>query len=168
MYQIGCVTMDIQGRVRTQTLPYVTQASSASPRMRPNTLRDVSMNAAKPTRPRKLVNIDTRSDAAISSFVPISAFVRRRTPQSSPTTSTFPHRRRSVSSQDSFSPVLLPTLLPGLTAPSPPHVTELMDVSEIEDMHTLDSPKSRNRHQGLRLSSYRSSPQLLNGRMSAV
>jgi hypothetical protein len=137
--------------------------------MRPNTLRDVSINAARPTRPRKLVDIDTQSDAAISSFVPISSFVRRRTPQSSPTTSTFPHRRRSVSSQDSFSPVLLPTLLPGLTAPSSPH--ELMDVSEIEDMrlpHALDPPKSRNRHQGLRLSSYRSSPQLMNGKMSVV
>lgn len=136
-----------------------TQASSASPRMHPNTLRDVSMNAARPTRSRKPVDIDIQSDPAISSVVPISSFARRRTPQSSPTASTFPHRRRSISSQDSFSPVLLPTLLPGLTGPSSPKVTELMEVSEMEDMrfpHSLDPSKPRNRHQGLRLSSYRS------------
>ncbi|KAF8520102.1 hypothetical protein JB92DRAFT_3141550 [Gautieria morchelliformis] len=147
------------------------RASSASPRIHPNTLRDVSMNAARPTRPHKLVDIDTQSDVPTASFVPISSFVRRRTPQSSPTASTFPHRRRSISSQDTLSPVLLPTLLPGLTV-SYPNAAELMDVSEMEDMRlpsSIDLPKPRSRHQGLRLSSYRSASHLHDGkRVSSI
>jgi len=134
--------------------------SSTSPRMHPNTLRDVSINATRPPRLRKAVdNIESESD------VPISSFARRRTPQSSPTTSTFPHRRRSVSSQNSFSPVLLPTLLPGLAYPSSPPSGEDMDVSELEDSlssQVHDSPQPRT-HQGLRLSSYRASSQPHNG-----
>ncbi|KAF8592504.1 hypothetical protein K439DRAFT_1655979 [Ramaria rubella] len=134
------------------------RASSASPPICSNTLRDVSMNAARPVRSHKVVNIDTQTD------VPISSFARRHTPQSSPTASMFPHRRRSTSSQDSFSPVLLPTLLPGLTAPPTPNSVDLMGVSDMENMSKpLDAPKSHNLQQGLRLSSYRATSQSLDG-----
>ena len=131
------------------------QTPSTSPRMRPNTLRDVNINATRPPRSRKAGDIEIDSD------VPISSFVRRRTPQSSPTASTFPHRRRSTSSQDSFSPVLLPTLLPGLTSPSPPHPTEPMGIPDSDDP-PLSQPRvfpsrPRPQYQGLRLSSYRAS-----------
>jgi len=149
-----CSLTDVSPDVLKRDIP--PRPSSASPCMHPNTLRDVSINSARPTRQCKLVDIDTQSD------VPISSFVRRRTPQSSPTMTTFPQRRRSVSSQDSLSPVLLPTLPPGLTVPSP-ITAELMDVSEIEDVllpHPTGLPKPRHRHQGLRLSSYRSTSQL--------
>ncbi|KAF8528899.1 hypothetical protein BU17DRAFT_80050 [Hysterangium stoloniferum] len=125
------------------------RATSSSPPINPNTLRDVSVNAARLSCPPKMMNVDI--DA--TSDVPISSFVRRHTPQSSPTASTFPHRKRS----GSFSPVLLPMLLPGLASPSSPHHT-IEHGSTSASMNTslpMEPLKPRNRHQGLRVSSYR-------------
>jgi len=145
---------------RRRSLPDVTEASkqqppdrasTISPPIHPNTLRDVSMNAARPTRTRKAMHVDIGAQ----SDVPISSFVRRHTPQSSPTTSTFHHRKRS----GSFSPVLLPTLLPGLPGSSPPHHSpEMTSLSEVVNTRLSpppDSPRPRIRQQGLRVSSYR-------------
>ncbi|GJJ07377.1 hypothetical protein Clacol_001579 [Clathrus columnatus] len=87
--------------------------------------------------------------------VPISSFARRKTPQSSPTTTNFRQRRRS----SSFSPVLLPTLLPGLRSSSSPPPSQLSspDMTNLCEAVTtkLTAPRIV-RQQGLRLSSYRS------------
>ena len=125
------------------------QATSVSPRMHPNTLRDVSINATQPVRPRprKVMHIDV--DAPPD--VPISSFVRRHTPQSSPTAPTFHHRKRS----SSFSPVLLPTLLPGLSSPQYAMETNPSPPDQVEFQQMPDSPRQRHRPQGLKISSYR-------------
>jgi len=129
-------------------VPY--RATSASPPIHHNTLRDVSMNTTRPSCPPEMMGVDIGA----TSDVPISSFVRRHTPQSSPTTSTFPHRKRS----GSFSPVLLPMLLPitSTSTSSPHHTVEHGSTSvSMSTSLTRESFKPRSRHQGLRVSSYR-------------
>ncbi|KIJ56560.1 hypothetical protein M422DRAFT_22720 [Sphaerobolus stellatus SS14] len=126
------------------------RSTSVSPRMRLNTLRDVSMNAAQPARPRPRKVMHIHVDATPD--VPISSFARRHTPQSSPTAPTFHHQRKR---SDSFSPVLLPTLLPGLSSPHYANEAHTLP-SEVEILsHPEPSFQRSRRPHGLKISSYR-------------
>ncbi|PCH41428.1 hypothetical protein WOLCODRAFT_163085 [Wolfiporia cocos MD-104 SS10] len=78
-------------------------------------------------RPHKL----TLSENDLTANTPISSFVRRKTPQTSPTSPTFPERRRKRSSSPTV-PVSIPTL-PFVFPPSPTFKYSNSD-SDDEDM----------------------------------
>lgn len=100
-----------------------------------------------PTTASKAIHIDIGNHPD----VPISSFVRRKTPQSSPTLTSFRQKRRATS----FSPVLLPTLLPGLPPPRcSSDMANLCDAVATK-LSATDRPRMVGQR-GTRLSSYRS------------
>ncbi|KAI0921566.1 hypothetical protein AcV7_008216 [Taiwanofungus camphoratus] len=82
------------------TSPYLSPATcTISRRTSSYTLKDTSR------RPEKL----TLSETDLTANMPISTFVRRKTPSTSPTSPTFPHRKKRRSTSPSL-PVCIPTL----------------------------------------------------------
>ncbi|KAJ3485363.1 hypothetical protein NLI96_g5029 [Meripilus lineatus] len=77
-------------------------------------------------RPEKLSLVD----ADLLGNTPISTFVRRRTPQSSPISPTFPHRKRSSSPSH---PVIIPQLPTFVFPPAPMIVGNVSSDTEDED-----------------------------------
>ena len=77
------------------------QTNTASPRHRPCALK-----LGPESRHRHV------SDSESSANMPISTFVRRKTPTSSPVSPTFAHRTRRRSQSPTINPVSLPTVPP--------------------------------------------------------
>ena len=85
-------------------------------------------------RPEKL----SLGDSDFMANTPISTFVRRKTPQSSPISPTFPHRKRSTSPS---APVLIPTL-PTFIFPQLPTINGGGAASSDSEDDPMDAPVS--------------------------
>ncbi|KAF9649633.1 hypothetical protein BDM02DRAFT_3186126 [Thelephora ganbajun] len=104
------------------------RTNSASPRHRPCALKLGSESK------HRHVN-----DPESSANMPISTFVRRRTPTSSPVSPTFAHRTRRRSQSPTINPVSLPTLPPVFV----PHVQHRGEVSSVPSSDDEDSSVHR-------------------------
>ncbi|OSX59194.1 hypothetical protein POSPLADRAFT_1059406 [Postia placenta MAD-698-R-SB12] len=111
------------------TSPYLLPATCAMSR------RSASIAPRSSSRrPQKL----TLSETDLTANMPISSFVRRKTPQASPTSPTFPNRRRKRSSSPTL-PVCIPTV-PMIFPPIQAFRYASSD-SEDEEMHDVsDTP----------------------------
>ncbi|TFY69926.1 hypothetical protein EVJ58_g159 [Rhodofomes roseus] len=103
---------------------------STSPYLSPTVPRRASHNALRQSygRPRKLV----LSQSDLTANTPISTFVRRKTPQASPTSPSFSHRIRKRSCSP-VQPVSIPTL-PHVFPPPETWKYASSDTDD-EDMH---------------------------------
>lgn len=105
------------------------QNGSTSPRHRPSALK-----LGPESRHRHI------SDSESSANMPISTFVRRKTPTSSPVSPTFAHRTRRRSQSPTFNPVSLPTLPPVFVS----HVPRRSDESLIRSSSPSESDNEDN------------------------
>ena len=106
------------------------QPLSTSPYLPPAVPRRASQSALRQsyTRPRHL----TLSQSDLTANTPISTFVRRKTPQGSPTSPSFSHRIRKRSCSP-VQPVSIPTL--PCVFPPPETWKYASSDTEDEDMH---------------------------------
>ncbi|CCM01692.1 uncharacterized protein FIBRA_03756 [Fibroporia radiculosa] len=125
------------------------RALSTSPYLSPATCnmnrRSSSGTLQSARRPHKLAL--SERDLAVNT--PISTFVRRKTPQASPSSPTFPHRRRSRASSLA-QPVSIPTLPFVFPAPTTYRYPS-SDLSEDEDMHDVCDSSSETADRPCRL-----------------
>lgn len=114
------------------------RATSASPRLSTRILghRPSALNLGADSRHMHAV-----SESEMTANMPISTFVRRKTPQSSPVSPTFAHRARNGTrkrSQSPTMPVSIPTLPPVFqTSPLPEEQFSLLSVEREDDIPPL-------------------------------